>query len=53
MVEDKVVKRQQQCLSVPNSHSVKPAKPFIPDKYSNQMELNKLKREKYFTKEIL
>ena len=33
MKEDKVVKRQQQGLSVPNPGSVKPAKPFIPYKF--------------------
>ena len=36
-----------------NSGSVKPAKPFIPDNYKNHMELNKLKRIKYFTKALL
>ena len=30
-----------------------PAKSFIPDKYNNHIELNKLNRIKYFTKSIL
>ena len=47
------MKLQQQCLAVPNSDSMKPAKTFIPDKYNNCMNLKKLKRVKYFTKAIL
>ena len=50
MREDKVIKRQQQGLSFPNSDSVKPDKPFIPDKYNNRMNLKKLKRINDFTK---
>ena len=53
MREDKVMKRQQQGLAVPNSDSVKPAKPFIPDKYENLINLKKPKRIKYFTKALL
>ena len=53
MREDKVMKRQQQDLAVPNSDSVKPNKPFIPDKYNNRMELKKIERIKCFTKELL
>ena len=53
MREDKVMKRQQRGLAVPNLYSVKPAKPFIPDKYNNHMNLKKLNRIKYFTKAIL
>ena len=53
MREDKVMRRQQQGLAVPNSDSVKPAKSFIPDKYKNQMELKTLKRINYSTKAIL
>ena len=30
-----------------------PSKPFIPDEYTNCMNLKKLKRIKYFTKSIL
>ena len=50
---DKFMRWQQRGLAVPNSDSVKPAKPFIPDKYNNRMELNKLKRLKYFNKSLL
>ena len=53
MREDKVMKRQQQGLAIPNPDSVNTAKSFIPDKYSNFMGLNKLKRIKYFTKSLL
>ena len=53
MREDRVMKRQQQGLYVPNSDSVKPTKPFIPDKYNNRMELKKLERMKYFSKALL
>ena len=53
MREDKFMKRQQQGPTVPNLDSVKTAKSFIPDKYNNRMELNKLKRMKYFTKALL
>ena len=51
--EDKVTKQQQQGLAVPNPYSVKPAKSLIPYKYNNPVELKKIKRGKYFTKEIL
>ena len=44
--ENKVMRIQQQGLAIPNSDSVKPAKPFIPDKYNNWMEMKKLKRKK-------
>ena len=44
------MKLQQRGLSVPNSDSVKPDKPFIPDKYNNSMDLKKLKRINDFTK---
>ena len=47
------MKLQQWGLAVPNSDSVKPAKPFIPDKYNNRMNLKNLKRVKYFTKSLL
>ena len=30
-----------------------PAKSLIPNKYNNSMELNKLKRKKYFTEALL
>ena len=53
MREYKVEKQQQQGVDVPNPDIVKPAKTFIPDKYNNQMELKKLKRENYFTKALL
>ena len=53
MREDKVMKRQQQGIAVPNSDSVKTDKSLISDKYINQMELKKLKRIKYFTKSLL
>ena len=52
MREYKFIKRQQQGLAFPNSDSAKPAKLFIPDKYNNQMELNKLKMINYFTKAL-
>ena len=45
MREDKVLKPQQQGLSIINLDSVKPAKPFIPESYNIGMEPNKLKRE--------
>ena len=48
-----VMKQQQQGISVTNSDIVNPAKPFIPDKYNNRMNLKKLKRIKYFTKALL
>ena len=32
------MKLQQRGLSVPNSDSVKPDKPLIPDKYNNSMK---------------
>ena len=41
--EDKVEKWQQRGISILNTDNVKPAKPFIPDKYNNQMELKKPK----------
>ena len=47
------MKQKQRCLAVPKSDSVKPAKPFIPDKYNNCMNLQKIKRIKYFTKSLL
>ena len=53
MTEDTVMKRQQQGLSVTNSDSMSPDKPFIPDKYNNLMNLKKLKSIKYFTKALL
>ena len=53
MREYEFTKRQQQGIVVPNPDNVNPAKPLIPEKYNNQMEMNKIKREKYFTKEIL
>ena len=52
MTEDTVMKQQQQGLAVPNPDSVNPAKPFIPDKYNNCMNPKKLKRIKYFIKEL-
>ena len=53
MREDIIMKKQQRDLAVTNSDSAKPAKPFNTDKYKNRMELKKLKRKNYFTKEIL
>ena len=53
MREDKVMKRQQQGLDVTNSDTVKPAKPFITDSYNNWVELKKLERITYYTKELL
>ena len=50
---DKVVKQQQRGLFVPNLDSVNPAKPFISDKYNNNIELKKLKGENYFIKALL
>ena len=47
------MKGQQQGLAVLNSDSVNPAKPLIPHKYNNWTKLKKLRRIKYFTKEIL
>ena len=47
------MKRQQIGLDVPNPDSMKPANSFIPDKYINRTELNKIKRIKYFTKALL
>ena len=47
------MKQKQQGLSVPNSYSAKTAKPIIPDKYNNCMNLKKLKRIKYFAKALL
>ena len=41
MREDKAIKLQQQSLDVPNAGTVKPDKPFISDKYNNQVELKK------------
>ena len=52
-MENKVAKRQKQDIAVTNQDSAKPAKPFNTDKYKNRMELKKLKRKNYFTKEIL
>ena len=48
MREDTDMKQQQQQqgLSVPKSDSMKPAKPFIPDKCRNIINLNKLKKIK-------
>ena len=48
--EDKVTKRQKQGLTIPNSESVNPDKPFITDKYNNQNELKKIERIKYLAK---
>ena len=45
MREDKVAKQQQQGLAFKKPDSVKPAKPFIPEKYNNRIELKKIKRE--------
>ena len=53
MKEYKVTKQQQQELSVPSSDCVKPDKPFIPDKYSCQIELKKLNGKNYFNKAFL
>ena len=47
------MKQQQQGLDFPNSDSARPDKPFITDKYNNNTNLNKLKKIKYFTKELL
>ena len=47
------MKQRQRGISVTNSDSVKPVKLFIPNKYNNLMNLNKIKRIKYFTKALL
>ena len=41
--EDKFTKGQQQVIAVPNPDSDNISKPFIPGKYNNSIELNKLK----------
>ena len=53
MMEDKVMKRQQQGLSITNSDSVNPDKHFIPDNYNNGINLKKTKRINYFIKALL
>ena len=53
MREYTVLKQQQQGIAVTNSDSVNPSKPFIPDKYNNRMNLEKLNRIKYFTKSLM
>ena len=53
MREDTFMKLKQQGLAVPNSDSVNPDKPFIPDKYNIRMNLKKLKRIKYSTKSLM
>ena len=53
MREGTVMKQKKQGLAVINSDSMKPAKPFIPDKYINRTKLNKFKKIKYFTKALL
>ena len=45
MREYKVTERQQQGLVIIRSDRVKPSKPFIPDKYNDHMELNKINRK--------
>ena len=53
MREDKVMKLKQQGLDITNSYIVNPYEPFIPYKYNNCTELNKLKRGAYFNKALL
>ena len=53
MREDIFTNQQRLGLAVTNPDSVKPDKPFIPDNYNNQMNLNKIKRENNFTKTLL
>ena len=53
IMEDKVMRQQQQGLSFLNPYSTNSAKTFIPDKYRNKTELKKLKRKNNFTKVIL
>ena len=40
------MKLQQRGLSVPNSDSVKPDKPLIPDKYNNSMKPEENQQDK-------
>ena len=47
------MKLQQLGLAFPNPDSMKPDKSFIPDKYNNRTELNRINRIKYFTKALL
>ena len=47
------MKRQQQVLYDTDSDSVNPAKPFILDKYNNQMELKNVEGINYFNKALL
>ena len=44
--EDKVMKLQQQGISITNQDSVNPYKILIPENYNNNMELKKLKSKK-------
>ena len=37
MREDKFMNRQQQGIAIPNSDSINPYKPLIPDRYKNWM----------------
>ena len=48
-----VNQQKQQFISVLNPDSVNPEKPYIPHNYKNRMELNKLRRKKYFTNTII
>ena len=43
MREDKVTKVQQQVIAIPKPDSENIDKPFIPGRYNNWIELNKLK----------
>ena len=52
MREDTVMKKKRD-LAITNSDSLSPAKPFIPDKYNNHMNLKKIMKIKYFTKALL
>ena len=53
MKEDKFTKWKQRGIEIPNPDSVNPSKPLIKDKYKIFMEMHKLKRKFYFTKELL
>ena len=45
--------KKKRDLAITNSDSLSPAKPFIPDKYNNHMNLKKIMKIKYFTKALL
>ena len=47
------MKQQQQGISVPHPDNRITDKPLITENCNNQMELKKVKRGKYFTRDIL